>query len=472
MSTTETAARGAAWTIIASLLSRGLGLVATLILIRFVSPEDYGEVAAATVVVFTVNYATTLGVGVYVIAKRDATREDMFHATVIHVTLGVVALLALWVLRKPLSPLFDTPNMYRYVPGLAAAAFIDRLAFMPERVLIRALRFRLISLLRAAGEVAFVVAALGTAWRGWGGMSIVVANVVRSGLRGSAFVASVSWRDWLQVVALRWAVVRKIASYGFTVTLTSIADYAATRWDNLLVSRFFGPAVMATYNLAYNLADIPAVHIGEQIADVMGASFAHMSPEERRSTLLRSFGVIGLVTFPLALGIGVIAPSLADLFLNEKWAGAAPMLLLLSALSLSRPIFGVLASFLRGRGGAAHPGGLGMDHARGSHGIHLDVRSNLAALDLCGGGLHVRAAFSGPDVRGPEELGHSVHEVSPRAGASAPRDAADGRRRRWRAFRVATRGSPVPGRDSRVPDRGGHPGLRRRCLHHRPGARQ
>ena len=346
MSTAETAARGAAWMIPASLLSRALGLVATLTLIRFVSPTDYGEVSAAAVVVWTVNQVTTLGVGVYAIANRSATREDMFHATLIHVTLGVLALVALWFLRKPLSPVFDTPNMYRYVPGLAAAAFIDRLAFMPERVAIRALRFRMISLLRATAEVAFVVAALATAWRGWGGMSIVVANVVRSSLRGSAFVAFVSWRDWLQVVAVRWAVVRKIASYGLTVALTGVAGYAASRWDNLLVSRFFGPAVMATYNLAYNLADIPAVHIGEQIADVMGASFAHMAPEERRTTLLRSFGVIGLVTFPLALGIGVIAPSLADLFLNEKWAGAAPMLLLLSALSLSRPVYGALASFL------------------------------------------------------------------------------------------------------------------------------
>jgi lipopolysaccharide exporter len=346
MSTANTAARGAAWTILASLLSRGLGLVATLIMIRFISPEDYGEVSAATVVVFTVNYVTTLGVGIYVIANRSATREDMFHATVIHVALGVVALLALWVLRKPLSPLFDTPNMYRYVPGIAASAFIDRLAFMPERVLVRGLRFRRISLVKAMAEVAFVVAALGTAWRGWGGMSIVVANVVRSGLRGAVFVTSVSWKEWLQFAAVRWAVVKKIASYGFTVTMWSVAGWASSRWDNLLVSRFFGPAVMATYNLAYNLADIPAVHIGEQIADVMGASFAHMAPDERRRTLLRSFGVIGLVTFPLALGIGVIAPSLGDLFLNAKWAGAAPMLLLLSALSLSRPIYGTLASFL------------------------------------------------------------------------------------------------------------------------------
>ena len=121
MSTAGTAARGAAWTIIASLLSRGLGLVATLILIRFVSPEDYGEVSAATVVVFTVNYVTTVNVGIYVIAHRDATREEMFHSTLIHVTLGVLALLTAAVValnfrdEAPLTDLDTREDLERYL---------------------------------------------------------------------------------------------------------------------------------------------------------------------------------------------------------------------------------------------------------------------------------------------------------------------------------------------------------------------
>ena len=150
----------------------------------------------------------------------------------------------------------------------------------------------------------------------------------------------------MHVVAVRWAVVKKITSYGLTVALTGVAGYAASRWDNLLVSRFFGPAVMATYNLAYNLADIPAIHIGEQIADVMGAAFTHMTASERRSTLIRAVGIIGLVTFPMALGLAAVASTLSDLFLDKKWAGAGSMLMLLSALSLSRPIYGALASFI------------------------------------------------------------------------------------------------------------------------------
>jgi PST family polysaccharide transporter len=346
MSTERTAARGAAWTIGSSLLSRGLSLVGTLLLIRFVVPTDYGEVSAATVVVGTINQITTLGVGIYVITNRGATREDLFHATFIHASLGVVAFVALLVLGKPLSPFFDTPHMFLYVPGLALSALTDRITFMPERVLIRGLRFRRVSLIRSIAELTYAASSLAAAVLGLGGMSIVVGNLARSAVRAIGMVGAVDRRDWLGFTRLRLAIIERIAGYGFAVTLSGLANFASRRWDNLLVARFFGPAVMGTYNLAYNLADIPAIHIGEQITDVMQASFAHMTTGQRRAALVRSLGVIGLVTFPIAVGLGVVAPTLADLFLDRKWAGAGMMLLMLSTLSIARPIVGATSSFL------------------------------------------------------------------------------------------------------------------------------
>src|SRR5579871_5361509 len=131
MATARIAARGAAWTIASSVLSRGLGLIGTLVLIRFVSPADFGEVSAATVVVATINQLTTLGVGLYAVANRNVTREEMFHATAIHVTLGLLAIGIVTLLGKPLAPLFDTPDLSRYVPGMAISAFTDRVGFMP-----------------------------------------------------------------------------------------------------------------------------------------------------------------------------------------------------------------------------------------------------------------------------------------------------------------------------------------------------
>lgn len=345
MSTTRIA-RGAAWTIASSVISRGLGLIGTLALTRFVAREDYGEVSAAVMVVLTLNQFTTLGVGIYVITAREITREEVFHATLIHVVLALIALLALLVIGKPLSPVFDTPHMYLYVPGLALAAFADRLTFMPERMLIRRLNFRAVGLYRSAGELVYTFASVAAAALGFGGMSIVIGNIARSLARGALFCGSVPLDEWLHWTRVRWATIRRIANYGVTVLGAVFAAFAARRWDNLLIARFFGPATMADYNLAYNLADIPAVHIGEQLCDVMQASFAQMDTAERKRALLRSLGVIALVTFPMAVGLGVVGPTLAAVLLPANWAAVGPMLLILSALSLARPLFGAISSLL------------------------------------------------------------------------------------------------------------------------------
>jgi lipopolysaccharide exporter len=159
-------------------------------------------------------------------------------------------------------------------------------------------------------------------------------------------VGSVELSEWLYVVRLRLAVLRKIASYGLAVSLNGLANFAASRWDNLLVARFFGPAVMATYNLAYSLAEMPATYVGEQVTDVVQATFTHMERDERRHTLLRAIAALGLVTFPLAIGLGAVAPTLAEAFLDKKWAGVGSMLLVLSMLSVTRPTYGAVWGFI------------------------------------------------------------------------------------------------------------------------------
>jgi PST family polysaccharide transporter len=105
--------------------------------------------------------------------------------------------------------------------------------------------------------------------------------------------------------------------------------------------------------MAYNLADIPAVQVGEQISGVLLPAMTGVDPADRKAALLRSTGLMALVVFPLAIGLGSVAPTLIRCILNDAWQGVAPLLTVLSVLSVVRPMaWGVsayLASFSRTR---------------------------------------------------------------------------------------------------------------------------
>jgi PST family polysaccharide transporter len=330
--------------------SRAIGLFATLLVTRFLSPSEYGEVTVAAVLVMSANQFSTAGLGQFIVARPDAARGAAFHATVFHVLLGVVALVVLLALADPLGAAFDAPNMARFLPGLALGMLLDRIAFVPERVLARDLRFAPLGITRAAGDVLHSVVSVALAALGWGGAALVWGNVARSGLRLVAFVASVPRRDWLEPCRLTLRQTRELLAFGVPIALGALCAFASRRWDNLLVSRFFGPGPAGAYNLAYNLADVPAIQIGEQIGDVLLPSFARLDGRRRADALVRSIILLGLVVFPLAVGLAVVAPTLVAAIFDARWQALGPMLVLLSALSVTRPIGWTIASYLQALG--------------------------------------------------------------------------------------------------------------------------
>jgi lipopolysaccharide exporter len=177
----------------------------------------------------------------------------------------------------------------------------------------------------------------------------VVGNLARSLVRIVIFVASVDRRDWLEPCRLSIQKTREMLTFGLPIALGALCGFASRRWDNLLVSRFFGASPAGMYNLAYNLADVPAIYVGEQIGDVLLPSFARMDAERRPAALVRSVALLALVIFPLAIGLGALAPTLVESLFRPSWRPIGPMLVLLSALSVTRPIGWTVASYLQAR---------------------------------------------------------------------------------------------------------------------------
>ncbi len=349
MSLVRDAVRGALWTISSGIGARAIGLVGTLVITRFVAPAEYGEVSVAAVLGMTANQFSTIGWGQYLVSRPDAPRSIVFHVATFHIGLGVLALGTLLLCARWLGPAFDAPGLAHYLPGLALSVLLDRVAFVPERLLVRDLRFGRISATRTAGDLVHTVVSISSAALGFGGMAIVFGNIARSLVRMLVYVSSVELRQWLSPCRIAWNHTRELLAFGVPMALGALCEFATRRWDNLLVSRFFGPGPTGLYNLAYNLADVPAIQVGEQIGDVLLPSFARMDPARRPDAFVRSLSLLGLVVFPLAVGLGVVAPTLVATIFDARWRELAPMLVLLSALSVARPVGWTVSSYLQAR---------------------------------------------------------------------------------------------------------------------------
>ncbi len=341
-------ASGAMWTIAAGLGARVLGLVGSLLLTRYLAPEVYGAVNVAYVVVLTAYFATSLGLGQYVVVTPGADRRTIFTATALYVGLGPIVLGIVYALRAPIAGFLNSPGMVQYLPGLMLAVFLDRLWYIPDRLMIRDMRFRETAIRNTVGEVAYTFGSVLLAIRGWGGNAIVVATLLRAILRTLMTVTAVPRAEWLTPSRPSREKIREMLRFGVPLNLASLANFGSQRWDNLVMSKLFGEAACGLYNIAWNVADIPASQVGERVGDVLVPSFAKLEPERRRAALLRSLTLLSLLIFPLAVGLGAVATTLlTDTIFNEKWAAAGPYLMVLSALGVTRPIGWVISSYLQ-----------------------------------------------------------------------------------------------------------------------------
>jgi lipopolysaccharide exporter len=347
MSLSTRAARGAIWTIASSMGARVVGLIGTLYMTRLLEAETIGQVSAAFVLVQTANWLSQYGFNQYLVVRGPDGTSQTYHAAVLHAGFAVVGLGLIAATGGLLAGPFNAPDLGLYIPGLALSVFIRRIGGIADKILVREMRFRQLAIANGVGELVFTVGAVSlAATTDLDGHAIVIANIFQSVLTTLLIVRATGF-GWLQRAPWDWARVRAIFRFGLPLGVESVFHNASRYWDNLVMSAYFGPGVLALYNMAYNLADIPAVQVGENISSVLLPAMNNLDEEDRKIALVRSTSLLALLIFPLAIGLGAVAHSLVALVLSDEWQGVAPLLVVLSALSVFRPVTWVISSYMQ-----------------------------------------------------------------------------------------------------------------------------
>lgn len=340
------ATRGVAWTVASGLVARGVGLLGTLIITRFLAPDVVGEVTTATVLAFSASWVTQLGFNQYVLVRGE-TRELLFHATFASLVLAAIALSVMGLVGPHLSTWFNAPQLHEYLPGMALAVFIRRIGSTPDKLLLRSMRFRTVAIAGASGELAYALTAVTLISRfNFGGHGIVIGNIVQALVTVGITIGACGVREWLIPTRLSWKRFKEVLSFGAPLGLETMLYEFARYGDKLVYTRLFGPARTGEYNLASNLADLPAVYVGEQVSNVLLPTMLQVQGDRRQAILARTIGLLAVITFPMAIGLASIAHTLVDALLPLRWQGVAPFLVVLASVSLFRPINSLISQYL------------------------------------------------------------------------------------------------------------------------------
>jgi len=136
--------------------------------------------------------------------------------------------------------------------------------------------------------------------------------------------------------------------FGAWLTADSVINYINTNLSTLVLARILGASVAGGYNLAYNVAVVPPMKLNPIITRVLFPAFAKIQDDtaKLRLNFYKLLSAVGIINFPVLLGLMVVANNMVPLVFGEKWRGIIPILQLLCIVGLLRAVGNPIGSLL------------------------------------------------------------------------------------------------------------------------------
>lgn len=333
----ERALGGLSWSVAAQVIGQIVQFGVSVLLARLLMPEDFGLVGMVTVFTGFVVIFSNLGLGAALIQRKEVTQTQFSSIFWLNIALGLVLMLVVSG-AAPVVAWFYSDQRLVLLTMLVAVQFpISSLNVVQNAILNRELDFRRLAYIEICGVVCGGAVGVAMALLGYGPYAIVWSSLVNR-----TIVVSLMWltSPWRPSLRFDLAEVRELLSFGGNLVGFQVFNYWVRNADDLLVGRVLGSASLGIYTRAYSFMLMPIRQISGVISRVMFPTLSLIQDDRPRvkRIYLRLVSVIALISFPMMLGLLVVADVFILALIGEQWSEVIPLLRILCVVGLMQSI--------------------------------------------------------------------------------------------------------------------------------------
>lgn len=318
--------------VLARLATRVIGVISTLVLARFLMPEDFGLIAMATSIVAVIELLRAFGFDTVLIQKQQAGKEHYDTAWTFNVIVGIAAGLIVLLLSVPATVFYGesriVPIMCLLAAGLAIQGF-ENVGIIDFRKYMRFDKdFTFMLGAKLAGFLVTVPIAVvfQTYWA-------LVLGIMAT--RIWAVIASFVMHPYRPRFSL--AASRELFSFSKWLLFNNFLLYLKSRASDFVIGRISGARSLGLFSVSYEIANLPTTEIVMPINRAVYSGYAQMDSDlaRLRQGFLNVISVIAAFALPASAGIAATASLVVPLALGDRWLDAIPLIQVLA-------IYGVL----------------------------------------------------------------------------------------------------------------------------------
>ena len=315
------------------IFSQLVAWASTFLVIRILSPSDYGLFAMTSVVLVLLSLLNGQGFANAAIQQREGGAQQLRQLFGLLLVVNV-ALAALQVLAAPLVAAYYRQPMVADLLRVQALIYLTNpFLALGTTVLSREMDFRKQAHVNVISALISAGAALAGALGGMGVWTLVLAPLAGFTARGLGMAIAARALVW---PSFDFRGAKTLAAYGGTVMAGQIFWFTQTQADILIAGRAFSPHELGYYTTALFLAQIFVTKVVPPLNEVAFSAYAQIQDDRAAVSagFLKSVRLIMTLAMPFCLGLAAVAEPAVRVMLGDKWLPAAPVV---SLLALAMP---------------------------------------------------------------------------------------------------------------------------------------
>jgi len=326
--------KGFLWVGTGTFLGQVVSWLSTLLVIRLLSPSDYGLMAMALTFTGLLTMISGLGVNAPVIQAADISDRQIQQLFGFVVLTGAASWLVCHLTAPLIARFYGEKDLILMIRVMNINFILIAFYLIPQSLLVREMDFKTKAKVDVLAQVGSALLTLSLAWKGLGAWSLIVGLISMHAIKAVGFTVARS--SWIKPLFF-FKGVGDFLKFGLVVTGDGLLFYVFNMSDKIIVGKFLADRVLGIYSVALNLASIPAEKVLPIITQVSFTSYSRIQNDGERinRNLLRATRIIAFVGFPLFLGMAALAQEGIPLILGSKWTSAVvPFQLLCFVLPL------------------------------------------------------------------------------------------------------------------------------------------
>lgn len=304
-----------------SVVAKVLSLGSTLVLVRLLSPADFGLVAIATTVTGLVGFFNEIGLGSAIVQRRDARPDEVDGCFGIAMLASTGLVAATLALAYPAAAFYRMPELGPVLLVLGACLYFGGLNTVPLALLRKQLRFQPVLWATAVGVAVQAMVAIPLATMGARYWAIVVGFVL------SQFAVTL-WYWWIAKWRPGWPIQlakgRELMGYGLNITATRVLWHLYMNADKLIIGRLLGAHAVGIYDVARSLSNLPTSQIAGVATNIASPVYARLQDDRAAlgSAMMGLVRAVAYLAFPILTGMALLAQPLIATVLGPTWEDA------------------------------------------------------------------------------------------------------------------------------------------------------